>query len=182
MVGLALLALDQRLSHAHARGEDWRTLPTPPILWLNTALLAAGSVALHGRAARRRPDAAIAAPRRPRRRGGRVPRLPRRPGRSPGAQLADVGIVVAGNPAAAFFYLLTALHGLHLVGGLVALGRTIRRAATGADDDRARLSVDLCATYWHALLLVWLVLFGILFLAPWTAIEPLPHTDRSAMP
>ncbi len=76
--------------------------------------------------------------------------------------MATSGIVVAGNPAASFFYLLTALHGLHIVGGLVALARTIRRAATGEDDTAFRLSVDLCATYWHALLLVWLVLFALL--------------------
>ncbi len=57
---------------------------------------------------------------------------------------------------------MTALHGLHVAGGLVALGRT--GASVWDDDDQvelreASLSVELCATYWHFLLLVWLVFF-----------------------
>ena len=55
------------------------------------------------------------------------------------------------------------MHGLHILGGLVALGRD-DRAGPGAAmaPDRLRLSVELCAIYWHFLLLVWLVLFVLL--------------------
>ena len=55
------------------------------------------------------------------------------------------------------------MHGLHVVGGLVALGRTDGagcRAAPSSTD--VRLSVALCARYWHFLLVVWLVLFALL--------------------
>ena len=60
------------------------------------------------------------------------------PGRRSAAALGDA----AGNPAARFFYLLTAMHGLHVIGGLVALGgrrcaRRRRRAATCAQRTRA---------------------------------------------
>jgi cytochrome c oxidase subunit 3 len=67
------------------------------------------------------------------------------------------------NPAIAFFYLITALHGLHLLGGLVAWGRTTAKVWRGFDLVHVRLSVELCTVYWHFLLLVWLVLFGLLF-------------------
>ncbi|MGF1611542.1 MAG: cytochrome c oxidase subunit 3 [Kiloniellales bacterium] len=67
------------------------------------------------------------------------------------------------NPAIAFFYLITALHGLHVLGGLVALSITAAEAWRSPDSDRTKLHVKLCATYWHFLLAVWLVLFGLLF-------------------
>jgi cytochrome c oxidase subunit III len=60
---------------------------------------------------------------------------------------------------------LTAVHGLHLLGGLVALGRTTEKVWHGVDAEQTRLSVELCAIYWHFLLLVWLLLFGVLLLS-----------------
>ena len=41
--------------------------------------------------------------------------------------LRDAGLFVATNPASSFIYLLTGLHGLHIVGGLVALGWVVLR-------------------------------------------------------
>jgi cytochrome c oxidase subunit 3 len=58
--------------------------------------------------------------------------------------------------------MITAAHGLHLMGGLVALGRTTAKVWRGAAMTKVRLSVDLCAIYWHFLLIVWLVLLGLL--------------------
>jgi len=72
------------------------------------------------------------------------------------------------NPALAFFVLLTGVHGLHLVGGLWVLGRTTTRLFRGVEANtpvgrgRLRLSVQLCTTYWHWLLLIWLGLFALL--------------------
>lgn len=77
-------------------------------------------------------------------------------------QLADAGVFLRSNPAHAFFYLLTAVHAVHLLGGLVALGRTVAKAWGGTSAPRLRLSVELCAIYWHFLLLVWVVLFALL--------------------
>jgi cytochrome c oxidase subunit 3 len=69
---------------------------------------------------------------------------------------------ISGSPAIAFFYVLSAVHGLHLIGGLWVLGRTVSRFAAGAELIDLRLSLQLCAVYWHFLLLVWLVVFGVL--------------------
>ena len=77
-------------------------------------------------------------------------------------QLSANGYVIDGNPATSFFYLLTALHGLHLLGGMWVWGRTTVRLFSGADAKSVRLSVELCTVYWHYLLLVWIGLFGLL--------------------
>lgn len=141
---------------------DWRPLPKPTILWINTGVLVLSSAALvwgQDAAARRDLD------------GVRTALL------AAGAaalafligqlfawrQLADSRYFLAANPANTFFYLLTAVHGLHLLGGLVALARTVLKAWRGAALAELRLGVELCAMYWHFLLLVWFVLFGLLF-------------------
>ena len=77
-------------------------------------------------------------------------------------QLARQGYFVASNPASSFFYLITTLHGLHLLGGLVAWTRTTAKIWNGAEAAQIRLSVNLCATYWHFLLVVWLAFFCLL--------------------
>src|SRR3546814_4819679 len=43
-------------------------------------------------------------------------------------ELTADGYLLAGDPASSFFYLITGLHGLHMLGGLAALGRTIDRS------------------------------------------------------
>ena len=73
-----------------------------------------------------------------------------------------MGYFAATDAASAFFYLITAMHALHLVGGLVAWARTTNKVWRGFDVTQVHLSVELCAVYWHYLLLVWLVLFGLL--------------------
>ncbi len=77
-------------------------------------------------------------------------------------QLNASGYFLTANPANAFFYLLTALHGLHLLGGLLVWGRATGKVLRGAGVGDVRLSVELCTVYWHYLLLVWLVLFALL--------------------
>lgn len=75
-------------------------------------------------------------------------------------QLAAAGHFVSSNPASSFFYLITMIHGLHVLGGAFAWGRALVRG-TG-DFVSFRMAVDLCAVYWHYLLIVWLVLFYLL--------------------
>jgi len=69
---------------------------------------------------------------------------------------------VSANPANSFFYLFTALHGAHVLGGLFFWGRTTVRTWSGADAASVRLSVELCTTYWHYLFWVWLALLALL--------------------
>ena len=67
------------------------------------------------------------------------------------------------NPAVAFFYVLTAVHGLHLLGGLFVWTRTLARSLRkDIEPIDLRLSVELTTVYWHYLLLVWLGLFAVL--------------------
>ena len=67
------------------------------------------------------------------------------------------------NVANAFFYILTSLHGLHLLGGLIFWGK----ATSGLFKEDYKISklqhrIELCAIYWHFLLAVWFVLFGLM--------------------
>ncbi|MXP66138.1 cytochrome-c oxidase [Roseomonas sp. M0104] len=141
--------------------SDWSSPPLPWLLWPNTGVLFLSSAAMGWAqaAARRRQIGHL------------------RTGLVMGAasavlflagqvvacqQLATAGFYMATNPANAFFYLLTGLHALHLLGGLVALGRASARVWRGTAMAPMVLSVDLCASYWHFLLLVWLAVFALL--------------------
>jgi cytochrome c oxidase subunit III len=140
---------------------DWRDLPIPRILWFNTGVLALSSVALHGaQSAARREEAdalkmsLLAAG---------ISALAFLSGQLLAwRQLTDAGYLLTANSANAFFYVMTGAHGLHLLGGLVALGRTGEKAWRGVVPGRLRLSVELCAIYWHFLLVVWLIVLSVL--------------------
>lgn len=77
-------------------------------------------------------------------------------------QLVDAGYYINANSANAFFYMLTGLHALHLLGGLVAWSRILMKLWRSAPLSEVRAAVELCAIYWHFLLLIWAVLFGLL--------------------
>ena len=140
---------------------DWRPLPDPDLLWLNTGVLILSSIASQW--------ALIAAKRE------QVDSM--RNGLLAGGffafvfiggqllawqQLVDAGYYAHSNPANAFFYLITGLHALHLLGGVVAWGMTTIKVLGGAEVARVRLSVELCAIYWHFLLVLWMILFGLM--------------------
>lgn len=72
------------------------------------------------------------------------------------------GSYLSSNPAIAFYYLLTGLHALHLIGGLWVWSKCAIRLTSGGEPGEVRLSIQLCTIYWHFLLLVWIVLFAIL--------------------
>ena len=140
---------------------DWRPLPEPKLLWLNSAVLVIASFAFQlARNAVARDQlltvkTGLLA-------GGVCTLLFLAGQLVAWQQLGADGYFITGNPANAFFYLLTALHGLHLLGGMWVWGRTTARVLTGADVESVRLSVELCTVYWHYLLLVWIGLFGLL--------------------
>jgi len=141
---------------------DWSPIAMPPQLWLSSAvLLAAGLLLQRAATAARTLHHA------------RARRLLLAAGLATmaflGSQLwawqslLDARVVWAGNPAASFFYLLTALHGLHVIGGLVAWGATAQAAASPQSEPRRlALRITLCARYWHLLFAVWVVLFAAL--------------------
>jgi cytochrome c oxidase subunit III len=140
---------------------DWTPLPRPRLLMLNTALLVAASLVMEWtvHAARRADRARV-------RRGlwiGGALTIGFVAGQlTVWMQLHLAGYFVSTSAATSFFYVFTAVHGLHVVGGLVAWVRATGRAWRDPDPDRTRLIVELCATYWHYLLAVWVVLYALL--------------------
>lgn len=152
-----------RMGHGMAHGltHDWHPLAEPRVLWFNTLLLALGSVAMQwARTAANRDDLGRA--RTAWWLGGAFA-VAFLVGQYAGwRQLQAAGYYAALNPANAAFYLLTGVHALHIMGGLVAWTKTTARIARGTALDDVRLSMELCTVYWHYLLLVWLVLFGLL--------------------
>ena len=166
LFGLFASAYTMRMA-GHGGLAAWAALDEPNLLWINTLVLVLASGAMQ--IARNRIDADDLV-------GGRSYFL--------GAGLLTI-VFLAGqvlawqqaqaagdlgpeSPAFSFFVLLTAVHGLHLIGGLVVLARTTARIFRGVDASnvvarsRVRLSVQLCTTYWHWLLLVWLGVFALL--------------------
>lgn len=83
-------------------------------------------------------------------------------------QFVAWGYFVASNPANSFFYLLTGLHGLHLLGGLIAWSIIVAKFLRRVPLAQLSVSVELCTTYWHYLLGLWFVLFALLASTPQT--------------
>jgi cytochrome c oxidase subunit 3 len=140
---------------------DYRPLSPPPILSLNTAVRLASSAALErARRGLRRFDlraaqawVAVAG----------CLGLSFLLGQVEGwRQLRARGVFLATNPSSSFFYLLTGLHGLHLLGGLfwfaVILVQLRKMTLTPGED-----GLRLLATYWHFLGALWLYLLFLLF-------------------
>jgi cytochrome c oxidase subunit 3 len=63
------------------------------------------------------------------------------------------------------YYLLTGLHALHVLGGLVPVGVVTARAFRGDYSAARHSGVEYAAMYWHFLDVVWVVLFIVLYLA-----------------
>ncbi|WP_116368836.1 cytochrome c oxidase subunit 3 [Parahaliea mediterranea] len=146
-------------------GQPWQPFSDTSRLWFNTALLAASSLAMH--------IAVLVAQREHLNRavlgislavffaiGFLLAQL------DLWQRLMAAGYYINSNPANSYFYLLTAVHGLHLLGGMVVLANLLFRV--WYDDSLATLSgpLSLCAQYWHFLLAVWLLLFALLASSP----------------
>jgi len=165
LFGLFASAYMMRVA-GHGGLAIWQPLDEPNILWLNTLVLVLASGSMQ--VARNRIDADDF-------RGGRSYFLAAGlltvvfiAGQMLAWQQArSSGNLGPGSPAYAFFVLLTAVHGLHLFGGLFVLTRTTARifrvdANNVVARSRIRTSVQLCTTYWHWLLLIWLGVFALL--------------------
>jgi len=140
---------------------DWVPLTDPAMLWLNTFLLLVSSAAFQiavYRAREVRMESARAFFI-----GGGLCAVFFVAGQAYVWQQLDAsGLGVASNAASSFFYLLTGMHAFHLLGGLWVWSRTTFRLAGGTDPEVSRLSIELCTTYWHFLLVLWLLLFAML--------------------
>ena len=142
--------------------EDWRPAPQIKLMWANTLVLFLGSLCLElAQYAVRRGQQKLL--RRSLLAAGLCTLMFLLGQAQAWRELGALVFFQVTNPAIAFFYLITGLHGLHLLGGLVVWGQTLVRLWRGFELEKIRHSVELCTIYWHFLLLVWIVLFGLLF-------------------
>jgi cytochrome c oxidase subunit 3 len=143
-------------------GTDWQTTPLPRVLWFNTAILLTSSVTMV------------------------VARKKLASGEQ-GAfqswwwvtsglgllflagqiiawrQLAAEGLLLATNPSSSFFYVLTAAHGAHLAGGILALFYVAFRPWSRSRISQAT-AAELASIYWHFMDGLWIFLFALLTL------------------
>jgi cytochrome c oxidase subunit 3 len=77
-------------------------------------------------------------------------------------ELAVQGIYITTNPSSSFLYLLTAAHGLHLLGGILALLYLAFRTRKIIINPRRRIAVDITAIYWHFMDGLWIYLLVLL--------------------
>jgi cytochrome c oxidase subunit 3 len=165
LFGLFASAYSMRMA-GHGGLASWQALDEPNVLWINTLVLVLASGAMQ--IARNRIDADDLTGGRSYFLGAGLLTVVFLAGQVFAWQQARASGLGPGSPAYSFFVLLTAVHGLHLMGGLWVLGRTAKRILRGVDAnnvvtrERIRLSVQLCTTYWHWLLLVWLGVFALL--------------------
>jgi cytochrome c oxidase subunit 3 len=154
--------------------NDWRPISLPPLLWWNTVLLLASSATLE--LARRehfresaiidewlgldRPTIRRALP-------WEAISLVLAGGFVAGQLLAwrelyEQGIFFGSNASSHFYFLLTGLHALHLLGGMVVLLWAILVSLAGRSLESRQITIDVTAWYWHAITVVWLGIFALL--------------------
>lgn len=63
-----------------------------------------------------------------------------------------------------FYFMMTGLHGFHVLGGMAAIGWLIRRSIRGDFTSKYYTPVDLVGLYWHLVDLIWIYLFPLLYL------------------
>jgi cytochrome c oxidase subunit 3 len=77
-------------------------------------------------------------------------------------ELAVQGIYITTNPSSSFLYVLTAAHGMHLLGGIVALLYLVFRKRKIIINPQKRIAVDITAIYWHFMDGLWIYLLVLL--------------------
>ena len=80
------------------------------------------------------------------------------------AELVSNKVHFVGNPSGSFVYVLSGVHGLHIVSGIVFLLIVLVPALKDKIHSKNKLSLELCTTYWHFLDGLWLYLFVFLLL------------------
>lgn len=143
--------------------SDWLRVDEPRVLWANTGVLVLASVAMQWALNAARKDN-IATTRTGLMLGGALTFVFLGGQLLAWRQLEAAGLFMQSNPATAFFYLLTALHGLHVLGGLWVWGGAMVKLKGKDKLGETRLSIELCTVYWHYLLLVWFFLFTLLLM------------------
>jgi cytochrome c oxidase subunit 3 len=165
-ITMSFVAFTSALFVRQGSGADWTHIALPPVLYGNTLALLLSSATLQ--LARR----ALAA----------VPSVDPRAVRmglgwlmatlalgfvfvagqfEAWRQLAAQGLYLATNPNSSFYYVFTAMHGLHVLAGIVALALVIGRIIASRAAFR-RSTFEATATYWHFMGVLWLYLLLVL--------------------
>ena len=79
-------------------------------------------------------------------------------------QLVNAGVYLPSTLQSSFFYILTGLHGLHLLAGIVVLGIVLVMALKNRLSAVRHEPLKLFATYWHVMDALWIYLFLLLLL------------------
>jgi len=160
--GMVFAALTVAFWMRHTTSDDWISMRKPPLLWANTIVLLASSLVLD------RARLALKSGHRDRFNfwwtsatalgvlfliGQAVV----------WRQLASAGVFIASSPTSAFFYLLTAAHAAHLLGGVAALVYVDVQALRLRLGPAKRTAIDVTAIFWHFLDGVWLYLMLLLY-------------------
>ena len=141
-------------------GSDWQAISLPPLLWLNTAVLALSSATL---------ELARYAVLRERLSGARfwfllttVLGIGFLAGQVEAWRLlAAQGVFLPTSPHSSFFFVLTTVHGVHLLGGIIALLILLARLWRPGRQNQI-VAFRLCATYWHFVDGLWFYTFLLL--------------------
>ena len=165
-ITMTFAALTSALIVRKGSSPDWQSFTLPSILYLNTALLLGSSVTLE--ISRRRVAAFMG--------GIAIPR------ESPArwlyitlvfgllfvigqyvawARLSAEGLYLATNPSSSFFYVLTAAHALHVLGGLGGLLYVIGKLRKS---ELRRSTLDAASRYWHFVDVLWVYLLFLLWM------------------
>ena len=80
-------------------------------------------------------------------------------------QLVNAGVYLPSTLQSGFFYILTGLHGVHILGGIAALGLVMAKAFRNRLSAFNHQPLKLCATYWHFMDALWVYLFVLLLLS-----------------
>lgn len=142
---------------------EWQSMAMPRVLWINTALLLGSSLTLA--------------------RSKKMFSLDRKRSFSvwwhgtailgtafivgqclAWRELSSRGIYLASNPNSSFFYLLTATHGLHLLGGICALFYVAIQARR---NHLSQTAVDVTTIYWHFMDGLWIYLLLLMLTGGW---------------
>jgi len=169
-IAMTFAAFTSALIVRQGSALDWRHLPLPRILYLNTLVLFASSFGLE--VARRQVAAFM----------GGAKKKDKEQVASPArwlyvalilgllfvvgqyiawAQLRSQGLFLATNPNSSFFYVLTAVHALHVLGGLGGLVRVIVRLNKSV---LRKSTLDATAYYWHFMDALWVYLLLLLWM------------------
>ena len=163
-ITMSFLAFTSALVVRQGSGNDWRHLTLPSVLYFNTVILLASSVALE--VGRRQVRAFMTS----------KPWLAN-PARwlyialflgllfvagqfSAWLQLRAQGLYLSTNPNSSFFYVLTVAHALHVFGGLGGLTRVILKLNRST---LRKSTLDATSHYWHFMDGLWVYLLWLLW-------------------